>query len=761
MKNRRNATRLFYHMSRHYTTSSSSNMKLNLDKDFIHLITQPINNPHQERIKNTSIDAMNNKEKNSIDDNLSFIRGLINNGRVDEALLFVSTKVTPTFQLYSFLVNEFVNIKRMDLVWQIFDRVLQNRETMRPTLQFMKTMLRTCVKCIDDGDYFNSIVSIMEEEGMEFDADCYYLIMKHHIKFKNHHKVMETFKVMDEKNIKAGDKVFSLLINLFFRSGEEDKAWKLFEQFKRYNKYPSYYVSLVIVNHLCNHRDALKQAEQIVNSLPIGIVSPHHYVFLVKGFIRNHQYSDALDIIQNMRLRKIAPTMDVYRPLLHEYIDIGDQQGLEQLLQTMVEDRTLSPTDPLYQCYRVAAACVSGNMDEAYNIYNSMLSRGYSVQPMAVKYLVRGFLIKRNPAVAMDVYQSYTDKTGNIDPEIYAQFIRYEATNGNIRAALKYFQELKRTTLPRSIDYIYLIVGSIKGGYIEQAMNFFNEMKRDNINVRYSFLLSVLAELFFSGYFEQARKVFDDISTKFKHFHGPDSYAIMISAHIKNGEFDLAHQYYDNMKAAKIEPNEQLYSLMLRMYSYMGTEQELDQMFQELLKNKDIKPTMRIYNSVMRAKVESDRTDQAVEYYRTLIEENQSLIPFPQMMYTLFCGFIYKDDVASAVEIIEQMNNSSDFIAGPRMYLQLSTAYENIGDYDMAHEAKIYFNHLVTKYTPRFGRDRNKVASMYYISEEDFMLTKYLIDTDRLRLELKAYGFDPSEVSVDELPAIGPSPTNE
>ncbi|CAG8451057.1 6781_t:CDS:1 [Paraglomus brasilianum] len=191
---------------------------------------------------------------------------------------------------------------------------------------------------------------------------------------------------------------------------------------------------------------------------------------------------------------------------------------------------------------------------------------------------------------------------------------------------------------------------------VSQMMRTIFSDRRDKATSAYNIMISMFVEL---KDLESARQLFKKMK-KIEIFPDTVTYNTMIQAHSKLGSPMNAILMFDEMRERQILRTLRSYTLMIdacgKTTNVYGGETRIERAkaFFELMKNEQLQPDEKIYNTLIKVCAHNHpRMDLALEYFTEM--KNAGLIPTIVTYNTLIKGFIDRKDRMRALEIFEEM----------------------------------------------------------------------------------------------------------
>ncbi|PWA93574.1 Pentatricopeptide repeat-containing protein [Artemisia annua] len=285
-----------------------------------------------------------------------------------------------------------------------------------------------------------------------------------------------------------------------------------------------------------------------------------------------HQY------VNENRIKMTVPLCNV---LLDMYVKCGNMEAAERLFEKMGKKTSVSWTTMIvgYGKY--------GRMDVAKKLFDEMPVRdvvpwnamvGGYIQAQRFKDVLAMFhemqAVKIKPDNVTMVYcLSACSQLGALDLGIWVHhyitrnnltvngslgtaLVDMYAKCGNITKALQVFNEIPRRN---SLTWTAIIVGLANHGYANDAVSHFWEMINIGLTPDEVTFLGVLSACCHGGLVSEGRKIFSQMSTKFKVFPKCKHYSCMVDLLGRTGLLEEAEELINSMP---IEPNEAVWGAL-------------------------------------------------------------------------------------------------------------------------------------------------------------------------------------------------------
>ena len=151
----------------------------------------------------------------------------------------------------------------------------------------------------------------------------------------------------------------------------------------------------------------------------------------------------------------------------------------------------------------------------------------------------------------------------------YNALVRTYTDTGQFTNALQVANRMKEAGIRwDQFTYKYLLDASVNAGQLELAVKLLSSMRSDGARPRDKHYISVFLGLAKAGFYEDAARVFERLSTR--SVAGPQAWNLMMGIHCYRGDMDAALEMLERMRAANAGPDVMSFRVLLEGFLGMG-----------------------------------------------------------------------------------------------------------------------------------------------------------------------------------------------
>jgi pentatricopeptide repeat protein len=531
---------------------------------------------------------------------------------------------------------------------------------------------------------------------------------------------------------------YTTLLNIYARNGEIDKALNLFQQMQSNydsgNKdcRPNMHTYATILNalHKSNRSDAAVKAELFFNSIP----SPDTvaYSTLLNIYAYNENIDKALKLFKQMQLdfesgknKNCRPNLHTYNTILNALQKSNRSDAAEKAEQFF---KSIPSPDTVTYNTLLNIHAQTGEIDKALILVQQMRmdfdsGKNKDCRPDMHTYAtILNALQKSSRSDALEKAELFFDLIPSPNTVTYTTLLNIYAQNGEIDKALNLVQHMQsdydsgnKDCRPNMHTYATILNALHKlnrSDAAEKAELFFNAIPSPD-TVTYNTLLNIYAHY---GNIDKALNLVQQMQMDFDSGKNKDCRPDM---HTYNTILNALQNLNRSDAAAKAKqffnlipsPNTVTYNTLLNMYAHKGEIEEALNLVQQMQidfdsgKNKNCRPNLRTYTTILNALLKSNRSD-ALEK----AEQFCNAIPSPNTVTytTLLNVYAQNGEIEKVLNLFQQMQ--SDYESGnkdcrPNMhtYATFLNALQKSNRSDAAAKAELSFSSIPSPNTVTYN----------------------------------------------------------
>jgi pentatricopeptide repeat protein len=419
----------------------------------------------------------------------------------------------------------------------------------------------------------DALLEMMRETGIKRSVSNYNSLMKCHI--KDEAKVAELFRKMIGDGIKPNVYIYSLMIDVFAKSGKLMEAIEVFDSMMKDEIKPNVVAYTTMIDAYAKD-DQIEKAIEVFDSMKKDGIEPDvvTYTTMIDAYAKSWSIDKAIEIFDSMKMDGTRPNEVTYNTMIDVYAKDGQIEKAIEVFDSMMKDE-IKPNVVTYTTI-IDAYAKDGQIEKAIEVFDSMKKDG--IEPNVVTY-----------TTMIDAY----------------------AKDGQIKKAIEVFDSMKKDGIqPDEVTNSTMIDAYAKSGSIDKAIEVFDSMKKDGIEpdvVAYTTMIDAYAK---DGQIDKAIEVFDLMK---KDGIEPNvvTYNTVINAYAKSGSINKAIEMFDSMKEDGMRPDEVTFGTILNCFAKTGKHlKEMMKMVKEM-RDSSIEFNIHVWSSIMegfsRAEDEKDQ----------------------------------------------------------------------------------------------------------------------------------------------------------
>ena len=524
-------------------------------------------------------------------------------------------------------------------------------------------------------DLMECLVAYMEEIDIEFNLITYNCILDYYCSNEQFGKAYSLFNSFESKGFKPDNYTFSILLKGIKNSEipDLDFADKVIEMYLDNDNI----VDLIILNSAIDvhmSHGALDKADRIFNLIKERTTyTPDHvtYSTLIKGCCKNKDFDTAMKYFNHMKENDLKPNRIIYNSLMDLGVKDQKLKSALGLIEEMQKDEISADgytyciilnglklnesSDTLVNLilenikkvinanlFRLDEALFNTILDVCYKydlidsltyFYDVMKAKGVTESPITYGTLIKAYSKQQQFDKVMEVFDKMLENKIALNDMTYGTLLDACSKINRMDFSLRIFDYLETlNSNMNSIIFTTMLKGYIRNEQYEEAVNFFNRVKKythlNGMIITYNCALDLYVR---KGDMDTCLKLFEELSSHFT----PDiiSYSTLIKGLTFNNrkteafgfvkkmvdidssldvsvvnlfldscanttDYKLGIEAYQYVMMKNINPNEITFGIMIKIF---GFAKELHRAFDllDLMTVYEISPSIVIYTNLI------------------------------------------------------------------------------------------------------------------------------------------------------------------
>ena len=299
------------------------------------------------------------------------------------------------FQLSSFSCNQLLLLyKRLDRKKIADVLLMMEKENVKPTI-FTYRLLIDTKGATKDIEGMEKILETMKNEGFENDLTIQATIARHYLFSGLNEKAIQVLKEMEGENISENRSACKPLLSLFASLGnvdEVERIWKVCEESPRFDE-------CLAAIEAFGKLGRIEKAEEVFEKMhgKFEKLSSKYYNALLNVYARQNLLAKGIELAKRMADSGCAIGPLTWDALVNLYVQAGDVEKADSLLQKAVQQKKLKP---LYSSYMkiMEVYAKGGDVHNAEKIFHRLRQIGYIGRMRQYQVLLQAYVKARTPA---------------------------------------------------------------------------------------------------------------------------------------------------------------------------------------------------------------------------------------------------------------------------------------------------------------------------------------------------------------------------
>jgi len=552
-------------------------------------------------------------------------------GRVELARTLFKRAKNPDAQNYMSLMRACGAEGKVDQALEMLRELQQCGEVDTMTYN---CALDVCVSC-GNADAADKVLKEMEAAG-RVDVVSYNIMLKQCVSDGANLKSPETvLEDMRKRGLKPNTATYNSLLGGALAAGNFERAWRTIDRMESSGGVDAYTVSILFKGYKRERRGM--DAEAVHKAL--GLIEKHKVKVdevLVNVALEAcvalrdmHQVKVALEIFK--RSGWAVPkqcAMHTYGVLIKAH---GQSQNLEEawrLWNLVTVEKAMEASEQLYG-QMLDALVTNGCLDDALALFEDMKSTHRDTldsQGFAVAYamIIRGFSQRRECAKALRCYEEMKQNGTKVSLVVLNTLIDACSRVGDMEAAGRVFDEMVDLQCePDVITYTTLIKGYCVCGNLDYSLQLFASMRKKGIRpdaIVFNSILDGCAKKQMTSLCEQVIRDMEEADVK----PSNHSASILIKLYGRTKNLEAAFQVVNVMPAKYgFRANNAVYTCLMSACIANG---KLDQAMALRLRmsQERINPDEKMYSTLLRGTLRASSVEQCIRVIADALEQRNS-----------------------------------------------------------------------------------------------------------------------------------------
>ncbi|KAI3898438.1 hypothetical protein MKX03_001336 [Papaver bracteatum] len=304
------------------------------------------------------------------------------------------------------------------------------------------------------------------------------------------------------------------------------------------------------------------------------------------------------------------------------------------------------------------------------HVFESMRKSGCEPDGMAYKLIVSTLCAAGKADIALEFYKEMVFMNMEVDMNLYKQLLNCLSRSGNLSAVRLIGDDMINVSqIPEQIVYSCMLRCFCISGRIEEAIELLHELKSKKITLdptNYEILVKGLCN---TGRVADALEIIEIM--KQNQFVNGRVYGIVITGHLKRGEFEDAFEMFTGMKESGHLPMVSTYTQLIQHLFRSNEYERACKLYREMLEN-GVEPDIVAYTALITGHVQHNHVTEAWENFNHM--KGIGVKPTPKF-YLIFIKELCKvARVDKALDLLNEMRSSKMNISDEMFHLVISSS---------------------------------------------------------------------------------------
>ncbi|XP_042378129.1 pentatricopeptide repeat-containing protein At5g27270-like [Zingiber officinale] len=454
-----------------------------------------------------------------------------------------------------------------------------------------------------------SLVSHLRQSEIQFDEGLYKAILEVYCKDGMIDEAESLVEEMEGVGLNIDKTVRTSMMAMYGEVGGIQKAEHLLKKLDEPD-----FVALSVILCLYLENGDTEKSKNILKSLCLMAAGVSSANQLICKYAREGRIVEAETLYKQISEIGYKPDNSAIASMITLY---GRFHQLKQAQEVFASiSHSSNSVDAVYNSM-IDVYCKSGEITAAIQLYEEMISKGYTQDAVSISILVNTCTKNRKYQEAERIIEYNFTRDVELDTVAYNTFIKAMLEAGKLHSALSIYNRMISSCVPPSLQ-TYNTMISVYGqkGKLEKAIEMFHTAQGLGLPI------------------------------------DEKAYTNIISYYGKAGRIDEALQLFEKMKEVGIQPGKISYNTMINVYATSGLYSEAKNLFQEMQTAGHFADSLT-YLALIRACTESKKYSEAEKTIRRMLEEG--ITPSSAHFNYLIFGFIKDGFVSEAERVVAEM----------------------------------------------------------------------------------------------------------
>lgn len=323
---------------------------------------------------------------------------------------------------------------------------IMNRKGYEPSVVSCTALMEAYGK----GGRYNNAAAIfhrMQSVGPEPSTLTYQIMLKISVeanKFKDAEEIFETLLNGGKLQLKPDQKMFHMMIYMYKKAGNYDKARKVFALMAE----KGVQQSTVTYNSLMSFETNYKEVSKIYDQMQRAGLQPDvvSYALLINAYGKARREEEALAVFEEMLDADVRPTLKAYNILLDAFAISGMIEQARTVFRSMKRDRC---TPDLCSYTTMLSAYVNASdMEGAEKFLKRMKQDGFKPNIVTYGTLIKGYAKLNNLQKMMEIYDQIRVSGLKVNQTVFTTIMDAFGKNRDFASAVVWYKEMESSGIP-------------------------------------------------------------------------------------------------------------------------------------------------------------------------------------------------------------------------------------------------------------------------------------------------------------------------
>ncbi|CAN8251480.1 unnamed protein product [Cochlearia groenlandica] len=342
--------------------------------------------------------------------------------------------------------------------------------------EIYKSMVKIISKMREFGAVWVLIEEMRKDNPQFIEPELFIVLVR---RFESAIIVKKAVEVLDERPklglVEPDEYVFWCLLDALCKNGNVKDAAKLFEDMRlRFPPNLRYFTSL-----LCGwcREGKMMEAKHVLVQMKEAGFEPDvvDYTNLLSGYALAGKFADAYELLRYMRSKGFAPNANCYTVLIQALCKVD---RMDEAMSVFVEmEKYECEADIVTYTALVSGFCKWGKIDKCYSVLDDMIKKGLVPSQLTYMHIMAGHEKEENLKKCLELIDKMKEIGYHLDIEIYNVVIRLACKLGEVKEAVRLWNEMEANGLSPEVDtFVIMINGLTSQSCFLEACDRFKEL---------------------------------------------------------------------------------------------------------------------------------------------------------------------------------------------------------------------------------------------------------------------------------------------